>query len=35
MIRDNRLMGEFSFNITPAPRGVVHIQVTFEIDVNG
>lgn len=29
-------MGEFEFNnIPPAPRGVPHIDVSFDIDSNG
>ena len=32
----NHLLGEFELNnISPAPRGVPQIEVTFEIDANG
>ena len=34
--RDNRLLGNFRLDgITPAPRGVPQIEVTFDIDANG
>ncbi len=36
MARDNRLLGQVKLkDITPAPRGVPKIEVTFDIDVNG
>jgi heat shock protein 5 len=36
MTKDNVLMGQFDLSgISPAPRGVPQIEVTFEIDVNG
>ncbi|XP_055955174.1 endoplasmic reticulum chaperone BiP isoform X3 [Patella vulgata] len=36
MAKENHLLGQFYLNgITPAPRGVPQIEVTFEIDVNG
>jgi len=36
MTKDNHLLGKFELSgITPAPRGVPQIEVTFEIDVNG
>jgi L1 cell adhesion molecule like protein len=36
MTKDNNLLGKFEFTgIPPAPRGVPHIDVTFEIDANG
>lgn len=34
--RDNKLLGQFRLEgITPAPRGVPQIEVTFDIDANG
>jgi molecular chaperone DnaK len=34
--RDNRLLGNFRLDgITPAPRGVPQVEVTFDIDANG
>ena len=34
--RDNKLLGTFELSgIAPAPRGVPHIEVTFDIDANG
>lgn len=36
MARDNKLIGNFHLDgITPAPRGVPQIEVTFDIDANG
>ena len=36
MAAQNRTLGNFDlFGITPAPRGVPHIEVTFDIDANG
>ncbi len=36
MARDNRTLGQFKLEgITPAPRGVPQIEVTFDIDANG
>jgi molecular chaperone DnaK len=36
MVRDNRTLGKFHLvGIPPAPRGVPHIEVTFDIDANG
>ena len=36
MTKDNRLLGKFALSgISPAPRGVPQIELTFEIDVNG
>jgi molecular chaperone DnaK len=36
MARDNRTLGRFLLDgISPAPRGVPQIEVTFDIDVNG
>ena len=36
MARDNKLIGEFNLDgITPAPRGIPQIEVTFDIDANG
>ncbi|KAI2666371.1 Heat shock 70 kDa protein [Labeo rohita] len=36
MTKDNNLLGKFELTgITPAPRGVPQIEVTFDIDVNG
>ena len=36
MARDNRQLGQFNLEgIPPSPRGVPHIEVTFDIDVNG
>ena len=36
MAKDNKLIGEFNLNgISPAPRGVPQIEVTFDIDANG
>ncbi len=36
MAADNKLLGEFDLTgITPAPRGVPQIEVTFDIDSNG
>src|SRR5499433_1082710 len=33
---DNRVLGRFRLeNIRPAPRGVPHVEVTFDIDANG
>jgi len=34
-VKDNRLMGNFELNLTPARRGEAKIEVTFEIDANG
>ncbi|QGJ69840.1 Molecular chaperone DnaK [Planctomycetales bacterium 10988] len=35
-VKDNRLLGEFSFTgIPPADRGVPQIEVTFDLDVDG
>jgi len=36
MTKDNVLLGKFELNgLSPAPRGVPQIEVTFEIDANG
>lgn len=36
MARDNKALGLFKLDgITPAPRGIPQIEVTFDIDVNG
>ena len=36
MAADNKLLGKFNLmGIPPAPRGVPHIDVTFDIDANG
>ena len=36
MTSDNHLLGKFQLSgITPAPRGVPHIEVTFDLDANG
>ena len=36
MAADNKLLGNFDLvGIPPAPRGVPHIEVTFDIDANG
>jgi molecular chaperone DnaK len=36
MAKDNRLLGNFRLDgITPAPRGVPQVEVTFDIDANG
>ncbi|MCR4441449.1 MAG: molecular chaperone DnaK [Peptococcaceae bacterium] len=36
MAKDNRTLGQFKLDgITPAPRGVPQIEVTFDIDANG
>ncbi|XP_075042715.1 heat shock 70 kDa protein-like [Mixophyes fleayi] len=36
MTKDNNLLGKFELSgISPAPRGVPQIQVTFDIDANG
>ena len=36
MAKDNKSIGRFNLDgITPAPRGVPQIEVTFDIDVNG
>jgi len=36
MAADNKLLGEFDLTgITPAPRGVPQVEVTFDIDSNG
>merc|ERR1711939_1135701 len=36
MASDNKLLGEFNLEgISPAPRGVPQIEVTFDIDANG
>ncbi|XP_059826976.1 heat shock cognate 71 kDa protein-like [Hypanus sabinus] len=36
MTKDNNLLGKFELSgIPPAPRGVPHIEVTFDIDANG
>lgn len=36
MTKDNHLLGKFDLTgVPPAPRGVPHIEVTFEIDANG
>uniref|UniRef100_A0A6C0ACR5 Heat shock protein 70 family protein n=1 Tax=viral metagenome TaxID=1070528 RepID=A0A6C0ACR5_9ZZZZ len=34
--RDNNLLGTFDLSgITPAPKGIPHIQITYELDTNG
>jgi len=35
MARNNWLLGEFTIDFTPAPRGVARVGVQFEIDANG
>jgi molecular chaperone DnaK len=36
LAKDNRMLGNFKLDgITPAPRGVPQIEVTFDIDANG
>merc|ERR1712213_282192 len=36
MTRDNNILGKFNLDgIPPMPRGVPHIEVTFDIDANG
>jgi molecular chaperone DnaK len=36
MAKDNRQIGRFRLDgITPAPRGIAQIEVTFDIDTNG
>jgi molecular chaperone DnaK len=36
MANDNKFMGQFELvGITPAPRGVPQIEVSFDIDANG
>ena len=36
LAKDNRLLGDFRLDgITPAPRGVPQVEVTFDIDANG
>ena len=36
LAKDNRTIGQFNLDgIPPAPRGVPHIEVTFDIDANG
>jgi molecular chaperone DnaK len=36
LAKDNRLVGDFRLDgITPAPRGVPQVEVTFDIDANG
>ena len=36
LVRDNKLLGNFHLvGIPPAPRGVPHIEVTFDIDADG
>merc|ERR1712032_1734328 len=36
MANDNKLLGQFNLEgITPSPRGVPQIEVTFDIDTNG
>ena len=36
MTRDNKIIGMFTLDgITPAPRGIPQIEVTFDIDTNG
>jgi molecular chaperone DnaK len=36
LARDNRTLGQFNLEgITPAPRGVPQVEVTFDIDANG
>ena len=36
MAADNKTLGRFQLtNIPPAPRGITHIEVTFDIDANG
>jgi L1 cell adhesion molecule like protein len=36
MAKDNNLLGEFELTgISPVPKGVPQIEVTFDIDVNG
>jgi len=36
MVADNKSLGNFILNgIPPAPRGIPHVEVTFDIDANG
>ena len=35
MSRDNKSLGRFMLNVTPAPRGTPQIEVAFDIDANG
>ena len=36
LVRDNKLLGNFNLiGISPAPKGVPQIEVTFDIDANG
>lgn len=36
LTKDNSLLGKFEFSgITPAPRGIPKIEVTFDVDANG
>ena len=36
MAADNKLLGNFDLvGISPAPRGIPQIEVTFDIDANG
>jgi endoplasmic reticulum chaperone BiP len=36
LTKDNNLLGKFELSgITPAPRGMPQIEVTFEIDTDG
>ena len=36
MTKDNHLLGKFDLTgISPAPRGIPQIEVTFQIDANG
>ena len=35
MAVDNKVLGEFNLEDSPAPRGIPQIEVTFDIDANG
>ena len=35
MAHDNKLLGQFNIEITPSPRGMNKIEVSFDIDANG
>ena len=33
--QDNKMLGQFNVELTPAPRGMAQVEVTFDIDSNG
>ena len=35
MASQNKMLGQFNINITPSPKGVNQIEVSFDIDANG